>query len=132
MAQLDRLLSVMVSQRASALRLDESQLAELDIAGAPRPVTKTPLTGPQVLALVREVAPADAAAALDAGQGADFSYLSDDGAFIVRGDGVILSSGTSPRVRPWPRSCAGWPRPRRCCTATRPRPARCSPRTRAP
>jgi twitching motility protein PilT len=84
MAQLDRLLSVMVSQRASALRLDESQLAELDIAGSPRPVTKTPLTGPQVLALVREVAPAEAAAALDAGEGADFPYLSDDGAFFVR------------------------------------------------
>jgi twitching motility protein PilT len=83
MAQLDRLLSVMVSQRASALRLDESQLAELDIAGVSRPVTKTPLTGPQVLALVREVAPADAAASLDAGQGTNFSYLSDDGAFVV-------------------------------------------------
>ena len=41
MAQLDRLLSVMVSQRATALRLDESELAELEIAGAPRPVTKT-------------------------------------------------------------------------------------------
>ena len=83
MAQLDRLLSVMVSQRASALRLDESQLAELDIAGTPRPVTRTPLTGPQVLALVREVAPAEAAASLDAGQGTNFSYLSDDGAFMV-------------------------------------------------
>jgi twitching motility protein PilT len=84
MAQLDRLLSVMVSQRASALRLDESQLAELDIAGVRRPVTKTPLTGPQVVALLREVAPAEAAAALDAGQGAQFSYLSDDGAFDVQ------------------------------------------------
>jgi twitching motility protein PilT len=84
MAQLDRLLSVMVSQRASALRLDESQLAELDIAGVRRPVTKTPLTGPQVVALLREVAPAEAVAALDAGQAATFSYLSDDGAFDVQ------------------------------------------------
>ena len=90
MAQLDRLLSVMVSQRASALRLDESQLAELDIAGAPRPVTKTPLTGAQVLSLVREVAPVQAASLLDAGQGADFNYLSDDGAFTVR---VVRDAG---------------------------------------
>ena len=83
MAQLDRLLSVMVTQRASALRLDESELAELDIAGVSRPVTKTPLTGPQVLALVREVAPPESSASLDAGQGTNFSYLSDDGAFTV-------------------------------------------------
>jgi len=88
MAQLDRLLSVMVSQRASALRLDESQLAELDIAGVSRPVTKTPLTGPQVLSIVREVAPADAAATLDAGQGTEFSYVSADGAFLVQVDRV--------------------------------------------
>ena len=73
----------MMSQRATALRLDENQLAALDIAGVSRPVTKTPLTGPQVLALVREVAPSDSAASLDAGQGTNFAYLSDDGAFAV-------------------------------------------------
>ena len=37
----------MVSQRATALTLHESQLAELEISGATRPVTKTPLTGAQ-------------------------------------------------------------------------------------
>ncbi|MEP6732551.1 MAG: type IV pilus twitching motility protein PilT [bacterium] len=84
MAQLDRLLSVMVSQRATALRLDESELAELEISGAPRPVTKTPLTGPQVLALLREIAPADAVTSLDAGQPASFGYLSEDGAFVIQ------------------------------------------------
>ena len=84
MPQLDRLLSVMVSQRATALRLDESELAELEIGGASRPVTKTPLTGAQVLALLREIAPSDAAASLDAGVPTTFSYLSDDGAFSVR------------------------------------------------
>jgi twitching motility protein PilT len=83
MAQLDRLLSVMMSQRATALRLDESELAELEIAGAPRPVTKTPLTGAQVLALIREIAPSEAASALDAGSGTAFSYVSDDGAFAI-------------------------------------------------
>jgi twitching motility protein PilT len=84
MAQLDRLLSVMVSQRASALRLDEGELAELEINGAPRPVTKTPLTGPQVVALLREIAPGDAASNLDSGQPAGFGYLSEDGAFNIQ------------------------------------------------
>ena len=84
MAQLDRLLSVMVSQRATALRLDESELAELEIAGAARPVTKTPLTGPQVVALLREIAPPDSAAALDAGLATSFAYASDDGAFAIQ------------------------------------------------
>jgi twitching motility protein PilT len=73
----------MVSQRATALRLDESEPAELEIAGASRPVTKTPLTGPQVVALLREIAPPDAASSIDAGQGTTFGYLSDDGAFVV-------------------------------------------------
>jgi twitching motility protein PilT len=83
MPQLDRLLSVMVSQRASALRLDEGELAELEIAGDKRPVTKTPLTGPQVVALLREIASPEAAAALEAQRAATFAYNSDDGAFAV-------------------------------------------------
>jgi twitching motility protein PilT len=83
MAQLDRFLSAMVSHRANALRLDESALAELEIAGAPRPVTKAPLTSAQVVSLLREIAPASAASALDAGQPTSFSYVSDEGAFAI-------------------------------------------------
>ena len=62
MPQIDRLLSVMMSQRANALRLNEHELAELEIAGVARPVTKTALTSAQVIALVREIAPAESAA----------------------------------------------------------------------
>jgi twitching motility protein PilT len=83
MPQIDRLLSVMTSQRASALRLNEHELAELEIAGAARPVTKTALTSAQVVSLVREIAPADAASHLDAGRAASFDYVSGDGAFHV-------------------------------------------------
>ncbi len=83
MAQLDRLLSVMVSQRATTLTLHEDQLAELEVGGATRPVTKTPLTGPQVTTLLREIAPADAASLLDRGQAASFAYTSQDGSFLV-------------------------------------------------
>jgi twitching motility protein PilT len=95
MPQLDRLLSVMVSQRASALKLHESELAELEIAGAPRPMTKTALTGPQVVALLREIAPAEAAALLDAGKPTQFDYVSEDGAFRVE----AARAGTQWRAR---------------------------------
>jgi twitching motility protein PilT len=83
MAQLDRFLSAMVSHRASALRLDEGALAELEIAGASRPVTKAPLSGAQVIALLREIAPAASAEALAAAQPTSFGYVSDEGAFAI-------------------------------------------------
>src|SRR5690349_13249629 len=83
MAQLDRFLSAMVSHRASALRLDETALAELEISGAARPVTKAPLTAAQVVSLLREVAPAPSSEALAAGQPTSFSYVSDEGAFAI-------------------------------------------------
>ena len=83
MAQLDRFLSAMVSHRATALRLDEGALAELEIAGAARPVTKAPLTSAQVVQLLREVAPAASGEALGAGQPTTFGYVSEDGAFAI-------------------------------------------------
>jgi twitching motility protein PilT len=84
MAQLDRLLSVMVSNRANALLLNEGDVAQLEVAGGSRPVTKQPLTSQQVVALLREIAPADAGAKLDTGDQAIFQYNSDDGVFIAR------------------------------------------------
>ena len=83
MAQLDRFLSAMVSHRATALRLDEGALAELEIAGASRPVTKAPLTNAQVLQLLREVAPPASVEALGAGHPTTFGYVSHDGAFDI-------------------------------------------------
>jgi len=84
MAQLDRLLSVMVSNRANALVLNEGDVAQLEVPGGVRPVTKQPLTSQQVVALLREIAPADAGAKLEAGTAATFQYSSDDGVFIAR------------------------------------------------
>jgi len=83
MPQIDRLLSVMTSQHASALRLHEHELAELEIDGSARPVTKTALTSAQVVALVREIAPPESALELDAGRATAFDYVSTDGAFRV-------------------------------------------------
>src|SRR5688572_1581648 len=59
MPQLDRFLSVMVSNRADAIRLVEGQMAVLDVNGAARPMTKQPLTASQLVNLLREIAPAD-------------------------------------------------------------------------
>ena len=84
MAQLDRLLSVMVSNRANALLLNEGDVAQLEVAGGSRPVTKQPLTSQQVVSLLREIAPADAGAKLDTGEQSVFQYNSDDGIFIAR------------------------------------------------
>jgi twitching motility protein PilT len=84
MAQLDRLLAVMVSNRAQALLLDEGDLAKLDLPGGARPVTKSPLSAPQVVGLLKEIAPPDAARQLDAAKPASFAYTSSDGTFAIK------------------------------------------------
>ena len=83
MAQLDRLLSVMISNRADTLVLKEGDAAVLMVEGQARPVTK-PLTAPQVIALLREIAPPQAATQLDARQPTKFLYTSEDSVFSVR------------------------------------------------
>jgi twitching motility protein PilT len=84
MPQLDRYLSAMVSSRASAMLLVENDVATLQIDGASRPVTRQPLTAPQLLMLLREIAPVDVQPALAAGGPTVFRYASTDGAFAVR------------------------------------------------
>src|SRR5215207_8612788 len=84
MPQLDRLLAVMVSNRAEALRLVENELASLVKDGASVPVTKQALGGTQLLGLLREIAPPDALRKLDEGSAAEFRYQSGDGAFNAR------------------------------------------------
>ncbi len=83
MAQLDRLLSVMISNRADSLSLKEGEAASLMVEGQPRPVTK-PLSGPQVIALLKEIASPQATAQLDAKQPTKFRYSSVDSVFVVR------------------------------------------------
>jgi twitching motility protein PilT len=84
MPQLDRLLSAVISNRADALTLDEGDPAKLELQGAARPVTKSPLTAQQVLGLLKEIAPPDAGRQLDSTKSAMFTYTSADGAFAVR------------------------------------------------
>src|SRR5687768_8173731 len=84
MPQLDRFLSVMVSSRADALVLAEGDVAKLEVAGAAKPITKQPLTGPQIVMLLREIASPEAIELLDGGLAPDFRYESADGAFNAR------------------------------------------------
>jgi twitching motility protein PilT len=84
MPQLDRLLSVMVSNRAEALRLVENELASLVKDGATVPLTKQALGATQLLGLLREIAPPDALRRLDEGTSAEFEYRSNDGVFSAR------------------------------------------------
>ena len=84
MPQLDRFLSVLVSSRAESLLLVENGVANLQKDGVARPVTQQPITGPQLLQLLREIAPADVAPQLAQGGTATFRYSSSDGAFTAR------------------------------------------------
>lgn len=83
MAQLDRFLSVLVSNNGSALILSEGDIAAMMIKDSPRPVMKQPLTSAQILTLLREIAPANQPRSLDAAGGMRFEYSSADGTFDV-------------------------------------------------
>ncbi|HVX38483.1 MAG TPA: PilT/PilU family type 4a pilus ATPase [Gemmatimonadaceae bacterium] len=88
MAQLDRLLAVMAADNTGVLTLDEGNPARIESAvdGASRPVTRAPLTGAQIVSLLREVAPPDSAVQLDRGAPAAFTYVCDGGAFDARAE----------------------------------------------
>jgi twitching motility protein PilT len=84
MAQLDRLITAMTSAGADAVVLAEGDAATLVTGSSRRPVTRQSLTAAQLLGFVREIAPADAAALLDADRPAHFTYTTVEGAFQVR------------------------------------------------
>src|SRR5688572_13746502 len=98
MAQLDRFLSVLVSNKATSLIMAEGDLATLMINDSPRTVMKQPLTSAQILTLVREIAPQNSPHNLDLKAGARFTYSSADGTFdvtLAQADGKL-----SARVEP--------------------------------
>jgi twitching motility protein PilT len=83
MAQLDRFLSVLVSNNGTELILTEGEIAAVMIKDSPRPVMKQPLTSAQILTLLREIAPANQPRTLDAAGGMRFEYATADGNFAV-------------------------------------------------
>ena len=84
MAQLDRLLAVLVSRRGDSIRLVQDEPAVLVRGSETQPLTRTPLTPAQVLAIVREVAPADIEQHVERADGAQFDYMMGEDAFVGR------------------------------------------------
>jgi twitching motility protein PilT len=84
MAQFDKLLAAMVSNKADSLVLADGDLVKIEVGGQMRPLTKSPLAGAQIVALCKEIAKPDAVKNLDAGKPATMSYITNDGAFVVR------------------------------------------------
>ena len=83
MAQLDRFLNLLVTNKGTALVMSEGEIATVTIKDSPRPVMKQPLTSAQILTLVREIAPANQPHSLDAAGGVRFEYSCADGTFEV-------------------------------------------------
>src|SRR5687768_48796 len=108
MAQIDRFLSVLVSNKATSLIMTEGDLATLMIKDSPRTVMKQPLTSAQILTLVREIAPPNSPHNLNAKGGVRFTYSSGDGTFDVslsQADDKLSarvepSNGSSPAAPP--------------------------------
>jgi twitching motility protein PilT len=83
MPQLDRLLNVMISNRADELLLREDEGTILKIDQAEKPLTKA-LAGAQIVALLREVATPAAVQQIDAKAPSKFRYDCAEGVFSVR------------------------------------------------
>ncbi len=76
MAVLDKFIGAMFDQSATALRLASGQNVVLELDGAERPVSKDPLAKPQIMALVREIAPEGMKDHLDSESRMAFGYAS--------------------------------------------------------
>src|SRR5664279_2658374 len=84
MPHLDRFLSALLTNGATALLLQADDCAQFDFAGSPRPVTKQPITGSQLAALMKEIAPADLHGDIDAGRDITFKYRTTEWGFNAR------------------------------------------------
>ena len=79
MARLDKLIQVMHDQRADALQLAVGKPASLMQNGTVRPITREPLSDSQIQGLLREIASAEAAPQLGAGESVAFVYRAPSG-----------------------------------------------------
>ena len=84
MAQFDRLLAAMVGNKADSLVLEDGDLAKVEVGGQLRALTKSPISNPQILGLLKEIASPEAQKLLEQGKPATIAHVSGDGAFVVR------------------------------------------------
>ncbi len=101
MAQLDRLLAVLVSKRGDSLRLVQDEPVLLVRGAETQALTRGPVTPAQMLTIVREVAPSDTEQRVERGEGAHFEYTMGQDAFIgrVHRDQGRLTLDVSPRAQ---------------------------------
>ncbi len=83
MARIDQLIRVLHEQRGDSLQLVVGKPAVLVRDGATRALTKDPLTDAQIAALLREIAPAEAATRVGSTAGVDFEYRAPSGSVQV-------------------------------------------------
>jgi twitching motility protein PilT len=83
MPHLDPLLTSLISNGADSLELADGATAMLAKGENAQPLTRKPLTGGQIVTLLREIAPADASAAILAGRPASFEYSNATGTFAA-------------------------------------------------
>jgi twitching motility protein PilT len=84
MAQIDRLLAALAAGEHGTLRLEEGFSAAIEVGEESRDVTRWPVTGSQLVAILREVAPSDAAQLLDRSAAVDYVFRSSGVAFRVQ------------------------------------------------
>jgi twitching motility protein PilT len=97
MPQLDRLLEVMRDARGEVLTLRVDDVAHVLRHGSEQPMTKQPLTRAQVLSLVREKAPAELHAELQAGHPVVFEFDGPGGRYHV--DARISDTACEARIK---------------------------------
>ncbi|HEY8104541.1 MAG TPA: ATPase, T2SS/T4P/T4SS family, partial [Gemmatimonadales bacterium] len=83
MARIDQLIRVLHEQRGDSLQLVVGKPAVLVRDGTTRSLTKDPLTDAQIAALLREIAPAEAATRVGSTAGVDFEYRAPSGSVQV-------------------------------------------------
>jgi len=97
-ARLDQLIRILHEQRADSLRLAVGKPVVLLRDGTTRPVTKEALTDIQIVGLLREIAPAEAAAGLGAPAPVQFAYRAPSGGVQVEargGEATVRPAGTA-------------------------------------
>jgi twitching motility protein PilT len=105
MPQLDRLLSVLSQNRGDSLRISQDEHARMIKGTAEHPITRQPLSGVQLLALLREVAPAEVAQRLQSGGDAQFEYAFGNETFVAN---ISFAGGRlTAAVRPKPPYARG-------------------------
>jgi twitching motility protein PilT len=113
MAALDPFLSVLVSSRADALRLVSGETAVLEQQGRRRSITKQQFTRAQLIALLKEIAPAEDMRLLARGERVAFSYTGGDAAYRAEaGDAAgMLEVRITPESSPAASAVAPVPAP---------------------